>query len=119
VAPKLLFVDSSLSHAVTFECFFRDAGFDVTCVTSCTEAASILEDLDFDLVITDFDCPFVNGNQMVEGIAARSRPIPVIVHTSDINSIVPSPVIKEVVLKPASIFRLSEVIDRSLGFRVC
>lgn len=119
MVQKLLFVDSSASHALTYECFFRDAGFEVTCVASWVEASNMLENFDFDLIITDFDCPSANCNEMVEEIAARPRPIPVIVHVSDINNIVPSPVIKEVVLKPASIFRLSEVIDKSLGFTVC
>lgn len=119
MAQKLLFIDSSVSHAVTYECFFRDAGFDVTCVASCGEASIILENSDFDLVITDFDSPFVKGNEIVGEIASRPRPIPVIVQASDKNTVKPSPVIKEVVMKPASIFRLSEVIEKSLSVTVC
>ena len=118
MSQKLLFVDSSPSNAVTFECFFRDAGFEVTCAASCSEAAIILESLDFDLIIADFDCPFVNGNGIVEQVAALSRSIPVIGHASNITTITPSHVIKEVVLKPASIFKLSEVIEKSLRVTV-
>ncbi len=119
MAQKLLFVDSSASHAVTFECFFQDAGFDVTCVASCAEASILLENSEFDLIISDFDCPFGGGNEMVKKNAARPRPIPMIVHASDPASIAPSPVIKEMVLKPASIFKLSEVIEKSLSVKLC
>ena len=119
MAQKLLFVDSSASHALTFECFFRDAGFDVISVTSCFDASIIMDNFDFDLIISDFDCPSVDGNVLVEKAAARPRPIPVIGFASDIHSVKPSPLIKEVVLKPASIFQLSDAIDRSLSELVC
>lgn len=119
MTQKLLFVDSSTSHALTFECYFRDAGFDVISVTSCLDASIILENFDFDLIISDFDCPSVDGNSLVEKAAARSRPIPVIGFVNNMHNIKPSPLIKEVVLKPASIFELSDAIDRSLGSAVC
>ena len=119
MTQKLLFVDSSASNATTFECFFRDAGFEVLCAASCNEAFRLLGKYSFDLIITDFDGPFVNGNAMVREIAGSPRPIPVIVHASDISSVIPSSVIKEVVLKPASIFQISEAIDKSLSAAVC
>jgi CheY-like chemotaxis protein len=119
MAQKLLFVDSSASHALTFECFFRDAGFDVISVTSCLDAFIIMENFDFDLIISDFDCPALDGNTLVDKAAARPRPIPVIGFASDMHLVKPSPLIKEVVLKPASIFELSDAIDRTLSMPVC
>lgn len=115
MAQKLLFVDSSASRALTFECYFRDAGFDVISVTSCLDAYIILENFDFDLIISDFDCPTVDGNNLVARAAARPRPIPVVGFASCSQLVKPSPVVKEVVLKPASIFELSDAIDRSLS----
>lgn len=112
---KLLFVDSSALLTVTFEDFFRAIGFDVTCASTCSDACALLEKSDFDLVITDFDCSFVNGNRVVGELSRRTTPIPVIAHVRDASNITHSPLIKEVILKPASIFHLLEAIDKSLN----
>ncbi len=112
---KLLFIDSSVSLSITFEEFFRGIGFDVTCATTYSQACALLEKFDFDVVVTDFDCPFVNGNQVVQELTRRSIPIPVIAHVCHTYNITQSPLIKEVVLKPASIFQLLEAIDNSLA----
>jgi DNA-binding NtrC family response regulator len=115
---RLLFVDSSVLLTVTFEDFFRAIGFDVTCASTCSDACALLEKSDFDMVITDFDCNFVNGNTVVSELTRRANPIPVIAHAYDATNISHSPLIKEVVFKPASIFQLLEAIDKSLNLTV-
>lgn len=114
MSKKLLFIESSELLTVTFEDFFRAIGFDVTSASTGFEASEILEKSDFDLIITDFNVPAVNGNKLVGDLAKRTNPTPVIAHVCDTRSINHSPLIKEVVLKPASIFQLLEAIDNSL-----
>jgi DNA-binding response OmpR family regulator len=114
VSKKLLFIDSSEALTVTFEDFFRAIGFDVTSAATGGEASEILGKSDFDLIVTDFNGAVVNGNALVGELSKRPHPTPVIAHVCDTDGIAESPLIKEVVLKPASIFQLLEAIDKSL-----
>ncbi|MDB5078572.1 MAG: response regulator [Chloroflexi bacterium] len=115
---KLLFIDGSPLLTVTFEDFFRAIGFEVTSASTNYEASQLLNKFEFDLIITDFDTPCINGNKIIGELTQRSIQTPVIAHVCDKNNINYSPLVKEVVLKPASIFHLLEAIDKSLSIAV-
>lgn len=114
MAQKLLYVEPSISLKVSFEYFFQAIGFDVTCASSVDEANELVEGVQFDLAVVNFDCPVVNGNKLVWDLAQQGKYFPVIATTRQEHTIMPSALITEVVYKPGSVFEILEAIDKSL-----
>ena len=59
----------------------ESAGYDVTSAESAEVALSLLEDADFDLVVSDVIMPGLSGLELLEAVRARRASLPVILVT--------------------------------------
>lgn len=83
--PHLLFVDDeNLLHNL-FERLFTRNGFNVTCCASATAAMDLLKSESFDLVITDFMMPEVDGFTLLSHIRENYPTTRVIMVTAHAN----------------------------------
>jgi len=79
---RILFVDDDVLIAMSSVEMLRDLGHDVTAAYSASQALALLQDgRDFDMMITDFSMPKMNGGQL--SLAARKlRPgLPILLAT--------------------------------------
>lgn len=83
--PHLLFVDDeNLLHNL-FDRLFTRNGFKVTCCASATAAMDVLKTESFDLVITDFMMPEVDGFTLLSHIRENYPTTRVIMVTAHAN----------------------------------
>ena len=81
-APRLLYVDDErLLHSV-FERLFPRHGFEVTCCASAVEATERLKRERFDLIITDFKMPEMDGLELLAHVRQEHPDTPVIMITA-------------------------------------
>ena len=59
----------------------ESAGYDVTSAESAEVALALLEDADFDLVVSDVIMPGLSGLELLEAVRARRASLPVILVT--------------------------------------
>ncbi|NNF04991.1 MAG: sigma-54-dependent Fis family transcriptional regulator [Rhodothermales bacterium] len=83
--PHLLFVDDeNLLHNL-FERLFSRHGFDVTCVSSAVKAIDLLKENEYDLVVTDFMMPDMDGFALLGHIREHYPGTRVIMVTAHAN----------------------------------
>jgi PAS domain S-box-containing protein len=81
ISPKILHVDDEQNFIELFKIIFSQY-FDITSVESSSTALELLKKNDFDLVITDFEMPGMNGLTLLKEIKRRFPGIPVIFYTA-------------------------------------
>jgi len=84
-SPQLLFVDDeNLLHNL-FERLFTREGFEVTCCSSAVQAMDVMKQQSFDLVITDFMMPDMDGFALLSHIRENYPTTRVIMVTAHAN----------------------------------
>ena len=83
--PHLLFVDDEHLLHNLFERLFTRNGFDVTCCASAIQAMELLKESQFDLVITDFMMPDMDGFSLLSHIREHYPTTRVIMVTAHAN----------------------------------
>jgi len=84
-SPRLLFVDDEHLLHNLFERLFSRHGFEVTCTSSAVQAMDILADNTFDIVVTDFMMPDMDGFSLLSHIRERYPRTRVIMVTAHAN----------------------------------
>jgi len=83
--PHLLFVDDEHLLHNLFERLFTRNGFDVTCCASAIQAIELLKESKYDLVITDFMMPDMDGFSLLSHIREHYPTTRVIMVTAHAN----------------------------------
>lgn len=78
--PKILHVDDNEDFLSIFHLNYRN-WFDITSVESGEKALDLLADKYFDVIITDYDMPEMNGLELLTAIKRKKIPTPVIFYT--------------------------------------
>ncbi len=83
--PRILFVDDEqLLHSL-FQRLFSRHGMSVTCCSSAVQAVEILREHSFDLVVTDFMMPDMDGFALLGHIREKYPKMRVIMITAHAN----------------------------------
>jgi DNA-binding NtrC family response regulator len=82
VNGQVLIVDDDQSMAETLTKAMMRRGFGVTWKTSASEALAILDEYDFDVVVTDLHMEGMNGFAFCERIVANRPDVPVVIITA-------------------------------------
>lgn len=116
---SILFVEDDPDQLETTPRLLKRLGYKVAPMRYPSEAAEAMlaSPKDFDLVITDYDMPEMNGLELAERIHQIDPKIPVIIVTGRSNAVKAAkmvPNIKRIVLKPYSLDMLSDAVRRVL-----
>jgi two-component system, NtrC family, response regulator AtoC len=79
---RVLIVDDDQSLGETMEAALRRANFQATARTNADEALALLDQQDFDVVVTDLNMDGMNGLALCERIASNRPDVPVVVMTA-------------------------------------
>ena len=107
----ILIVEDNPDMQQLYKEFLLSTDFAFTISKSAEEALKFFPIVDFDLIVTDFDLPGMNGLQMVENIRSINGTIPVIMVSGSIGEISYNDInrlyILEIIQKPLSKTKLS------------
>jgi CheY-like chemotaxis protein len=78
-APRILVVDDEEAITYVFERYLSVAGYDVTVADNGPDAVRAGEGRTFDLLITDFRMPGMNGVQVIHALRDRQPGLPALV----------------------------------------
>ncbi len=81
--PSILIVEDDASIIEVLTDFFIRTGFKVRATRDGREALEILQKESFDLLITDYDMPQMNGVELVKVVRSKGLSLPVIGISSD------------------------------------
>ena len=109
---RILVVDDEPAVGDTVKMLLRIDGHEVETTNSSTEALGLFESGRFDLVITDFAMPGMNGHQLAAAIKAGAPDQPVVMITAYAGTLLPSPDVDFVVGKPFQLEDLREAIAK-------
>ena len=86
-APRVLVVDDSITTRTLEKSILEHAGYRVSVAVDGKQAWQLLQEQEFDLVVTDVEMPQMNGFELTELIkrSERYRSLPVIIVTSLAN----------------------------------
>ena len=79
---KILVVDDEVEILNVMDGFIREAGHVLVGSTGGEDALRVLQQLEFDLVITDYDMPEMNGTELSKRIREIDQNIPILYLTS-------------------------------------
>jgi CheY-like chemotaxis protein len=111
---KILLVEDDVDLAQLYRGVLRMSGFDAVHVVDGMSALRALEEEVPDLIVVDMNLPVLNGDQLLQEIAARPdlRQIPAIVVTgADIRPDVAAEQAKQILRKPCSPDRLVSAVE--------
>jgi DNA-binding NtrC family response regulator len=117
---EILLVDDDADFKQIMSQVLARLGYRVTAHTSSIEALAEFKanPAKFDLVLTDFDMPKMNGDQLVQKIMAVRPSMPAIINTGNSQSVSAEMVkalgIKGVLKKPATLSTLAAMIREVL-----
>jgi two-component system chemotaxis sensor kinase CheA len=85
--PRLLFVDDSAFFRNMLTPVLGAAGYEVTTAVDGREALVLVEETDFDLVVSDIEMPEIGGFELAEALRVNSRTahLPIIALTSHMS----------------------------------
>ncbi len=75
---KIIIVDDDPAIQKLIKNYFELSGYDVLCVKNCRNALSEIESESFDIVITDYSMPDMNGLELTRFIKQVNPLLPVI-----------------------------------------
>ena len=107
-------VDDEPSVAHTVKMLLQFDGHEVEASHNSGDALAMFEPDRFDLVITDFAMPGMNGNQLAAAIKADAPDQPVIMITGHAGTFSPSPSVDFIIGKPFRLEHLREAIAKVL-----
>ena len=116
---RILFVEDDLDQLATVPRVLGKLGYDVTALSSAAEALRAMDTERFDLVLTDFDMPEVNGVELARRLLTARPGLRVVMisgrlHTGDIPEDLPENIVR-VLAKPYTQATLSETLHELLG----
>ena len=79
---KLLIVDDDITQAETLARVLELEGYGASVAESATDALELLEEGEFDLVLTDLKMPGMDGMELAKRIHARQTDLPVMIVTA-------------------------------------
>ena len=94
---RVIYVDDDRDSLDLFSLMFKK-WFDVTAVIDGHEALELVKNDNFDLLISDYEMPGLNGIQLLESVKERNPALPVILYTGQGNE----EIAREAFLKGAS-----------------
>lgn len=114
--PRILIVDDEDSVAFIFErALKRLANYETVAITESTEALHIFRQQHFDLVITDYHMPKMNGVTLVKRIRQLSSQIPILMITafddSELHRQAVELSIQTILRKPVDIVQLYQTVS--------
>jgi DNA-binding NtrC family response regulator len=109
---RILVVDDEPSVANTVKMLLQFDGHEVEASHSSGDALAMFEPDRFDLVITDFAMPGMNGNQLAAAIKADAPNQPVIMITGHAGTFSRSPSVDFIIGKPFRLEHLREAIAK-------
>jgi CheY-like chemotaxis protein len=109
---RILVVDDEPMVGDTIKLLLKFDGHEVETTNSSQAALDIFESGRFDLVMTDFAMPGMNGHQLAAAIKAGAPDQPVIMVTGHAGTLYPSPDVDFVVSKPFGLENLREAIAK-------
>ncbi len=80
---RVLVVDDNIDYIGLETAIFRDCDLTVIPAASAYEAMKLLNDAEFDLIITDFNMPGMNGLELIEWCREKNKSMPVLLATSE------------------------------------
>jgi PAS domain S-box-containing protein len=116
---RILFVEDDLDQLATVPRVLGKLGYDVAALSSAAEALRAMDTERFDLVLTDFDMPEVNGVEFARRLLTARPGLRVVMisgrlHTGDIPEDLPENIVR-VLAKPYTQAVLSETLHELLG----
>jgi PAS domain S-box-containing protein len=116
---RILFVEDDMDQIATVPRVLGKLGYEVTAHSSAAEALRALDTDRFDLVLTDFDMPDVNGVEFARRLLSIRPGLRVVMisgrlHTGDIPADLPENIVR-VLAKPYTQAALSEALSELLG----
>ncbi len=118
--PRVLVVDDEPDIRDAHAALLRAEGWEVETARDGEQALVLLAFSPFDLLVTDWHMPRLDGASLVRWLRTTQSPLPVVMITgSDALSEVPASIrseIEEILPKPVSRAHLIAVLRRILGF---
>jgi CheY-like chemotaxis protein len=109
---RILVVDDESSVANTVKMLLQFDGHEAETSNSGRDALAMFESRRFDLVITDYAMPEMNGNQLADAIKADAPDQPVIMITGHSGTFLPSSSVDSIIGKPFQLQHLREAIAK-------
>ncbi|MEM9446364.1 MAG: response regulator [Verrucomicrobiota bacterium] len=82
---KILIVDDSRTQRNWIKASIGEDGYDIKEAGNGSEALTLVEDEQFDLILCDLNMPVMSGVDLMETMKARDISVPVIIITADIQ----------------------------------
>jgi CheY-like chemotaxis protein len=82
---RILLVDDDLCFLYLLRFVLEADGIKTEKATNCAEAVAALDGMGFDLIITDFNLPVINGVELAKIAKKRFPHIPIIMITGEIG----------------------------------
>ncbi|OGW35744.1 MAG: Fis family transcriptional regulator [Nitrospirae bacterium GWC2_56_14] len=79
---RILVVDDKQSFCFIIKGYLEDAGYQVACAASGTEALAELEQVRFDLILSDMVMPGMDGLELLRQVRSRTSQIPFVLATA-------------------------------------
>lgn len=76
-APTILLVEDSATEMLRLSTFIKNLGYQLVTASNGLKAVKYLKEMDFDLIVSDWRMPFMDGLQLchcVQAIPASRRP---------------------------------------------
>lgn len=83
---KILIAEDNIQHALVLKTIMAIEGHQVTIVKNGSDAIKILEQKEFDLLITDWMMPIMDGIELIRAVRKSIRPVPVIIMVTALSS---------------------------------
>jgi two-component system response regulator DctR len=118
---KILLVDDDVSYLQLLRILLEFKGFNVTISPCAINALDILEKTKFDLIITDFNMPDMNGIKLAMKVRGEYHDACIMMVTGDFSPDVAETAanagISRILSKPVSITKLLATIRSSLNLK--
>jgi CheY-like chemotaxis protein len=113
-SQRILVVDDEPSSLKLICDFLRQDGYEVTQANDGAEAIELIENSQFDLVLSDVRMPRLDGVALVEHVRSRTPTLPIILMTGVPSEVTPKLYNVPCLSKPLSLAELRSNIERLL-----
>lgn len=112
---QILIVEDEVLVSWTLDNVLKKSGYRVTIVDTAEKALELLKTTVYDLIITDFNLPKINGFDMAATLRTSHSPTPIIMMSTeqnqDFRSGLPKNIISHFIEKPFDIGELLNTIN--------
>ena len=118
-STRILLVDDDILMLDTTKELLEVLGYIVTSATGSSEAIDLMKSIRFDVVVTDYSMPGMNGVEMILKAKKILEGTPIILYTGWIDLITEKQItgagIDEIVRKPCRIAKLDSIIKKVMA----